>query len=126
MNRLEHHTIGGLNVLLWAQGDIPVVVFHGGPGSGLNPKHPAYFDYHRHRVVLFDQRGAGKSGTLGSIAANTTQHTLHDTEAIRVSLGFDNWVVLGGSWGGALAPAYAEPHPDRVRSLIVRTTVGCH
>lgn len=125
MNRLEQRTIGGLNVQLWGQGDIPVVVFHGGPGSGLNPKHTAYFDYHRHRVVLFDQRGAGRSGVLGSIAANTTQHTLQDAEAIRVALGFNDWVILGGSWGGALGLAYAEANPDRVRSLIVRSSLIC-
>ncbi len=125
MNRLEQRTIGDLNVQLWGQGDIPAVVFHGGPGSGLNPQHTAYFDYHRHRVVLFDQRGTGMSGTSGSLAANTTQHTLRDAEAIRVALGFSDWIVLGGSWGGALALAYAEAHPDQVRSLIVRSSLIC-
>ena len=94
-----------------------------GRGSGLNPKYTAYFDYHRHRVVIFDQRGTGRSGTFGSIAENTTQHTLRDAELVRVALGISNWVALGGSWGGALALAYAEANPDPVRSLIVRSSL---
>lgn len=123
MIQFEHQTIGGLNVQLWGTGDIPVVVFHGGPGSGLNPKHTTYFEHDRHRVVLFDQRGAGRSGTSGSIIANTPQHTLQDAEAIRAALGVSDWVVFGGSWGGALALAYGEAHPDRVRALIVRSSL---
>ena len=114
-----------LNVQLWGNGTAPAIVFHGGPGSGLNPQHTAYFDADRHRVVLFDQRGTGRSGIAGSIFANTTQHTLRDAEAIRVALGIDAWIVVGGSWGGALALAYAAAHPDRVRSLIVRSTHIC-
>ncbi len=122
MSCFDQHIIGGLNVLLWGQGDIPVIVFHGGPGTGLNPKHTVYFDEKRHRVVLFDQRGTGRSGPAGSFLANTTQHTLRDAENIRTALRLEDWVVLGGSWGGALAMAYAEAHPDRTRSLIVRSS----
>lgn len=115
--------IDHLNVQCWGNGHIPAIVFHGGPGSGLNPRHTCYFDASNHRVVLFDQRGSGKSGTPGTIIANTLEHTVRDAEAIRMALGIDDWIVLGGSWGGALALAYAEAHPARVRSLVVRSTL---
>lgn len=125
MNTFKPVPIDGLNVQIWGHGDTPALIFHGGPGSGLNPQHTAYFDADRHRVVLFDQRGTGLSGRAGRVTVNTTQHTLRDAEAIRMALGYEDWIVLGGSWGGALALAYASAHPDRVRALIVRSTHIC-
>ncbi len=120
MPGFENKAINGLNVQVWGRGRTPVVVLHGGPGSGLNPNHTGYFDPDRHQVILFDQRGCGRSGVPGSITANTTSHLISDIETIRAALQIPKWVVLGGSWGGTLALAYAQAHPDRVQGLIVR------
>ncbi|MGJ8626406.1 MAG: alpha/beta fold hydrolase [Sulfitobacter sp.] len=122
MTEMTTLSMDGLHVRLWGYGPTPAVVFHGGPGSGLNPNHTAYFNADRHRVILFDQRGTGLSGEAGSIIANTTQQTLHDADAIRVALGIDSWIVVGGSWGGALALAYAAAYPDHVRGVVVRSS----
>jgi proline iminopeptidase len=101
---------------------IPAVFLHGGPGSGCNAGHRRYFDPARYRVVLFDQRGAGRSTPAGAIAQNTTQHLLHDLETIRESLGIARWLVFGGSWGATLALLHAQAAPDRVLGLILRGT----
>jgi proline iminopeptidase len=101
---------------------IPAVFLHGGPGSGCQPFHRTLFDPTRFHAVLFDQRGAGRSTPLGDRSANTTQLQIADMEAIRERLGFERWLVVGGSWGATLALAYAEQHPERVSGLVLRAT----
>ncbi|TAN06753.1 MAG: prolyl aminopeptidase [Rhodanobacteraceae bacterium] len=99
---------------------LPVVFLHGGPGAGITPKSRRFFDPARWRVVLFDQRGAGKSTPFADLEDNTTQGLVADIEKIRVHLGIERWLVFGGSWGSTLALAYAEAHPDRVTGLVLR------
>ena len=99
---------------------LPVVFLHGGPGAGVSPYHRRFFDPARYRIVLFDQRGAGKSTPRGELRDNTTAHLVHDIEAIRMRLGIDRWLVFGGSWGSTLALAYAQAHPTRVLGLVLR------
>lgn len=101
---------------------VPVVYLHGGPGSGCQPDHRKLFDPLRFHAVLFDQRGAGRSNPKGSREANTLQHLIADMEVIRQTLGFERWLVVGGSWGATLALAYAEAHPDRVEGIVLRAT----
>jgi proline iminopeptidase len=101
------------------------VVLHGGPGAGCSPDHRRLFDPRVYKVVLFDQRNCGRSrphasDPLVSLQSNTTWHLVRDIELLRTHLGIDRWLVLGGSWGSALALAYAERHPDRVSELVLR------
>jgi len=98
----------------------PVVFVHGGPGGGTTPKCRRFFDPAAYRIVLFDQRGSGKSTPLSSLEANTTWDLVSDMELIREHLGIARWQVFGGSWGSTLALAYAETHPDRVTELVLR------
>jgi proline iminopeptidase len=100
---------------------IPVVVLHGGPGGGCSPTMRRYFDPRAYRVILFDQRGCGRSRPHASVEANTTWHLVADIEHIRQKLGLDRWVVFGGSWGATLALIYAISHPDRAAHLILRS-----
>ncbi|SIO49111.1 proline iminopeptidase [Rhodovulum sp. ES.010] len=99
---------------------IPVVVLHGGPGGGCSPAMRRYFDPAEFRVILFDQRGCGRSRPHASVSANTTWHLVSDIETIRDTLGIDRWVLFGGSWGATLALIYAQAHPDRVAYLVLR------
>ena len=99
---------------------VPVIVLHGGPGGGCSPAMRRYFDPVHYRVVLFDQRGCGRSRPHASVTANTTWHLVRDTELIRETLGIDRWMVFGGSWGATLGLAYAQMHPDRVAHLVLR------
>jgi proline iminopeptidase len=99
---------------------IPVVVFHGGPGGGCSPAMRRCFDPERFRVVLFDQRGCGRSRPHASVKANTTWHLVRDIEHIRVTLGIERWIVFGGSWGATLGLVYAQTHPGRVAWLVLR------
>lgn len=99
---------------------LPVVVLHGGPGGGCSPAMRRYFDPARYRVILFDQRGCGRSRPHASVENNTTWHLVADIEAIRTALEIDAWLVFGGSWGATLALLYAQSHPDRARQLILR------
>ncbi|TCM82051.1 prolyl aminopeptidase [Rhodovulum steppense] len=99
---------------------IPVVVLHGGPGGGCSPAMRRYFDPEEFRIVLFDQRGCGRSRPHASVSANTTWHLVRDIEAIRTALGIERWVLFGGSWGATLALIYAQTHPDRVAYLALR------
>lgn len=99
---------------------IPVVVFHGGPGGGCSPAMRRYFDPRHYRIVLFDQRGCGRSRPHASVDANTTWHLIDDIEQIRTLLGIEQWVVFGGSWGATLALIYAQAHPDAVSHLVLR------
>ncbi|WP_158866189.1 prolyl aminopeptidase [Leifsonia sp. AG29] len=103
----------------------PVVFLHGGPGGGTTPAHRRLFDPEKYRIVLFDQRGCGRSlphasDPAADLSVNTTWHLVADIERLREELEVERWQVLGGSWGSALALAYAETHPDRVTELIVR------
>lgn len=98
----------------------PVVVVHGGPGGGCSPAMRRYFDPQAFRIVLFDQRGCGRSRPHASVAHNTTWHLVDDMETIRDTLGIEDWALFGGSWGATLALIYAIRHPDRVSHLILR------
>ena len=98
----------------------PVVFVHGGPGGGTEPKQRRFFDPAAYRIVLFDQRGSGKSTPYASLVDNTTQHLVADMEQLRAHLDIDRWQVFGGSWGSTLALAYAEAHPTRVSELVLR------
>lgn len=99
---------------------IPVLIVHGGPGGGSNPTMRRYHDPSRHRIVLFDQRGCGRSTPHASIDDNTTWHLVADIERLRHRLAVRRWQLFGGSWGSTLALAYAETHPERVSGLILR------
>lgn len=99
---------------------IPVVHLHGGPGSNSGPKYTKFYNPEKYRIVIFDQRGCGKSTPLGEIRQNTTQDLVSDMEKIRKHLGIDKWIVSGGSWGSTLALAYAEKFPNNVTALILR------
>lgn len=99
---------------------IPVVFLHGGPGAGASAAHRRFFDPAAFRIVVFDQRGAGRSHPHGSIADNTTAHLVADIETLRMARGIDAWIVFGGSWGSTLALAYAQAHPTAVRALVLR------
>lgn len=99
---------------------IPAVFLHGGPGSGAQPLHRRLFDSARHRAILLDQRGAGRSRPWLSLDNNTTAHLVADLELIRETLGIARWLVVGGSWGSTLALAYAERHPERVLGVAMR------
>ena len=98
----------------------PVLFLHGGPGGGTEPRQRRFFDPARYSIVLFDQRGCGKSVPHASLEANTTWHLVSDAEALRRMLGIERWMVFGGSWGSTLALAYAEEHPDRITDLVLR------
>ena len=103
----------------------PAVFLHGGPGGGISADYRRYFDPNVYRVVLFDQRGSGKSTPHASIEENTTWHLVEDIERLREHLNIKHWQVFGGSWGSTLALAYAETHPDRVRELVLRGIFLC-
>jgi proline iminopeptidase len=98
----------------------PVLFLHGGPGFGTEPNHRRFFDPQAYRIVLFDQRGCGKSTPHASLEANTTWDLVADVERLRQELGIDRWQVFGGSWGSTLALAYAQTHPERVTELVLR------
>lgn len=98
----------------------PVVFLHGGPGGGTDARMRRFFDPARYRIVLFDQRGCGKSRPYASLVDNTTWHLVSDIERLREHLGIDTWQVFGGSWGSTLALAYAQRHPERVTELVLR------
>jgi proline iminopeptidase len=98
----------------------PVVFLHGGPGGGTDPKMRCFFDPKRYRIVLFDQRGSGKSRPSASLVDNTTWHLVEDIETLRKHLGIERWQVFGGSWGSTLAIAYAQKHPERCTELVLR------
>ncbi|HEX2580690.1 MAG TPA: prolyl aminopeptidase [Dongiaceae bacterium] len=104
---------------------VPVVFLHGGPGAGANPGHRRFFDPSFYRIVIFDQRGSGRSTPLGSTVRNTTPLLIEDIERLRAHLGIQKWFVFGGSWGSTLALAYAEHHPDRVKGLGLRGIFLC-
>lgn len=104
---------------------LPVLFVHGGPGAGCEPWHRSFFDPQAYRIVLFDQRGSGRSRPHACLELNTTAHLVADMERIRRELGIERWVLFGGSWGSTLSLAYAQAHPGRVLALILRGVFLC-
>ncbi|HEU4704467.1 MAG TPA: prolyl aminopeptidase [Sphingomicrobium sp.] len=98
----------------------PAVFLHGGPGSGISVRHRGQFDPERYNVLLFDQRGAGRSTPHAGLESNTTWHLVEDLERLRAMVGVERWMVFGGSWGSTLSLAYAETYPERVTELVLR------
>lgn len=126
---IEPHDSGFLRVsplheLYWEEAGNPagkpVVFLHGGPGAGLSPKHRRYFDPAFYRIILFDQRGAGRSRPHAELADNTTWTLVDDIEKLRMHASVEKWLVFGGSWGSTLALAYAQAHPSRCLGLVLR------
>jgi proline iminopeptidase len=121
--------LGQRHVMYWEQcgnpQGQPVVFLHGGPGAGATPTHRRFFDPLAYRIVIFDQRGAGRSTPLGDLTDNTTAQLVADMERLREELGIGRWVVFGGSWGSTLALAYAQAYPERCRALILRGIFLC-
>ena len=119
-----HLDVGDGHKIYWERsgtpGAKPAVFLHGGPGGGFSPKHRQLFDPALYDVLLFDQRGCGKSTPHASLEANTTWHLVADIERLREMAGVDQWLVFGGSWGSTLALAYAQTHPTRVSELVLR------
>lgn len=121
--------LDGLHRMYWEESGNPkgkpVVFLHGGPGAGSAPAHRRFFDPAHYRIVIFDQRGAGRSTPLGEVRDNTTPHLVADIEKLRKHLGIARWLVFGGSWGSTLALAYGEAHPQRCSGLILRGIFLC-
>ena len=119
-----HLDVGDNHSVYWERvgtpGAKPAVFLHGGPGGGISPDHRRLFDPDRYDILLFDQRGCGRSTPHASLEANTTWHLVADIERLRELMGVDQWLVFGGSWGSALALAYAQSHPANVSELILR------
>ncbi len=113
-----------LHTLYWEEcgnpQGVPVVFFHGGPGAGATPTHRRFFDPRHYRIIVFDQRGAGRSTPLGETRNNTVELLLQDIENLRQLRGVERWHIFGGSWGSTLAIAYAEKYPERCLSLTMR------
>ena len=116
--------LDGRHRMYWEQSGqrdgVPVVFLHGGPGAGATPSHRRFFDPKHFRIVVYDQRGAGRSEPLGDLTDNTTPHLIEDIETLRRHLGVDKWLVFGGSWGSTLALVYGEAHPDCCLGFVLR------
>lgn len=117
-------SVGGGHVIYWEQSGrpdgIPVIFLHGGPGSGATPAHRRFFDPAIYRIVILDQRGAGRSAPLGSLVDNKTAHLIDDLEVLRRQLHIERWLLFGGSWGSTLALAYGLAHPERCLGFVLR------
>lgn len=122
----EHGEIAldGPHKMYWEQSGnpdgAPVLFLHGGPGTGATPAHRCFFDPAHYRIIIFDQRGAGRSKPLGETAGNTTEHLIADIEILRTRLGVERWLIFGGSWGATLALAYGIRHPERCTGFVLR------
>ena len=118
-----------IHTLYWEQSGnpkgVPVVFLHGGPGAGSAPNHRRFFDPAHYRIIIFDQRGSGRSTPLGELRENTTPHLIADIERLRTHLGVEQWLVFGGSWGSTLALAYGEAHPGRCLGFVLRGIFLC-
>jgi proline iminopeptidase len=121
--------VDALHTIYWEEcgnpAGVPVLFLHGGPGAGLSPQHRRFFDPDHYRIILFDQRGAGKSTPLGEWRNNTTQLLIEDIEILRASFGIGKWLVFGGSWGSTLALAYGEAHPEACLGFVLRGIFLC-
>lgn len=121
--------VDGNHNLYWEQSGnpegIPVVLLHGGPGAGATPTHRRFFDPDFYRIIIFDQRGCGRSYPLGSLENNTTKHLIADIDVLRKHLHIDKWHIFGGSWGSTLGMQYAALYPERCISLILRAIFLC-
>lgn len=121
--------VDDIHTLYWEQSGnpngVPAVFLHGGPGSGATPAHRRFFDANHYRIVVFDQRGAGRSTPLGELIDNTTPHLVSDMEALRRHLGIERWLLFGGSWGSSLALAYAQSYRERCIALVLRGVFLC-
>lgn len=121
--------LDGRHTMYWEEsGDpdgLPVVFLHGGPGAGATPTHRRFFDPAHYRIVIFDQRGAGRSPPLGATEDNSLPFLVADVERLREHLGIERWVIFGGSWGSTLALAYAQAHPARCLALVLRGIFLC-
>lgn len=128
-NRHGMLAVDDLHTIYWEEcgnpDGIPVLFLHGGPGAGLSPQHRRFFDPQRYRVILFDQRGAGKSTPLGEWRNNTTQLLIEDIERLRAQFGIAQWLVFGGSWGSTLALAYGQAHPAACLGFVLRGIFLC-
>ena len=102
----------------------PIIFVHGGPGAGISDTHRRFFDPQHYHIILFEQRGAGRSTPSAELKENSTWDLVNDMEKIRTHLKIDQWHVFGGSWGSTLALAYAETHPESVLALVLRAVVG--
>jgi proline iminopeptidase len=116
--------LDGLHTMYWEEcgnpAGVPILFIHGGPGGGSLPHHRRFYDPAFWRIVLYDQRGAGRSTPVAELRDNTTAHLVDDIERLREHLHVDRWVLFGGSWGSTLALLYATAHPDRVLGLVLR------
>lgn len=116
--------LDGLHTMYWEESGnpdgVPVLFLHGGPGSGTSARHRQFFDPAHYRIVLFDQRGAGRSTPLGEHHDNTTQLLINDIERLRELLGIAQWLVFGGSWGSTLALAYGQAHTESCLGFVLR------
>ncbi|WP_029012410.1 prolyl aminopeptidase [Niveispirillum irakense] len=116
--------VDDIHTLYWEQSGnpdgVPVLFLHGGPGAGASPTHRRFFDPSHYRIIILDQRGAGRSSPLGELRDNDIPHLVADLEALRTLLGIERWMVFGGSWGSTLSIAYAQAHPGRVIGLVLR------
>ena len=121
--------LDGVHTMYWEQSGnpegVPVMFLHGGPGAGASPAHRRFFDPAHYRIVIFDQRGAGRSTPLGELRDNTTPRLIADIERLRGHLGIERWLVFGGSWGSTLALAYGEAHAERCAGFILRGVFLC-
>ena len=119
-----HLTVDAPHRIYWEESGNPrgqpVVFIHGGPGGGTHPRMRRFFDPTAYRIILFDQRGCGQSTPHACLERNTTWDLVADMERLRTHLGIERWMLFGGSWGAALALAYAQTHPTRVSSLVLR------
>jgi len=122
-------SVDEIHNLYWEQSGnpdgVPVVLLHGGPGAGATPAHRRFFDPDHYRIIIFDQRGCGRSSPLGCLKNNTTKHLVEDIETLRKHLGIERWHVFGGSWGSTLAMHYATEYPQRCVSLALRGIFLC-
>ena len=132
--KIEANTTGLLQVsklhtIAWEMSGnpdgIPVIVIHGGPGGGSQPSYRRYFDPLKFNIIQFDQRGCGKSTPYAELEDNNTQASVSDLEMLREHLRIENWHVFGGSWGSTLSLIYAQNHPSRVLSLVLRGIFMC-
>lgn len=124
-----HFSVSDLHTLYYEQvgnpNGVPIVFLHGGPGGGVSPDHRRFFDPSHYRIILFDQRGAGKSRPSAELRENTTWDLVNDIEKLREKFKIEKWFVFGGSWGSTLALTYAISHPERVHGLILRGIFLC-